>query len=65
MPDALQFVVPAAVPEPPRSLVQLTCVTPTASNAVPAIDRVDDVVAYVADAVGALMATDGWVVSGR
>src|SRR5262245_8007409 len=32
-----QFVVPVAVPEPPRLFTQLTCVTPTLSDAVPAI----------------------------
>ena len=35
MPDALQPVVPNAVPLPPRSFAQLTCVTPTLSLAVP------------------------------
>jgi hypothetical protein len=33
---ALQEVVPVAVPLPPRELVQLTCVTPTLSEAEPA-----------------------------
>ena len=32
---ALQLAVPVAVPDPPRSFTQLTCVTPTASLAVP------------------------------
>jgi hypothetical protein len=32
---ALQEVVPVAVPLPPRELDQLTCVTPTLSEAVP------------------------------
>ena len=35
MPLTLQLVVPVAVPDPPRSFTQLTCVTPTASEAVP------------------------------
>jgi hypothetical protein len=32
----LQLVVPLAVPLPPKLLTQLICVTPTASDAVPA-----------------------------
>ena len=35
MPPTDQAVVPVAVPLPPRSLLQATCVTPTLSDAVP------------------------------
>ncbi len=35
IPLAVHAVVPAAVPLPPRSLLHETCVTPTASAAVP------------------------------
>jgi hypothetical protein len=35
IPEAVQFVVPLAVPAAPRSVTQLTCVTPTLSDAVP------------------------------
>ena len=35
MPAAVQAVVPVAVPLPPRSLIQVTWVTPTLSLAVP------------------------------
>jgi hypothetical protein len=35
MPLTLQAVVPVAVPLPPRLFAQVTCVTPTASLAVP------------------------------
>jgi len=35
MPEALQPLVPKAVPLPPRSFVQPTCMTPTLSLAVP------------------------------
>ena len=34
-PEADQLVVPLAVPLPPRLLDQVTCVTPTLSDAVP------------------------------
>ena len=35
MPLAVQFVVPVAVPLPPRLFAHVTWVTPTASEAVP------------------------------
>jgi hypothetical protein len=35
IPDTDQLAVPAAVPLPPRLLVQVTCVTPTLSEAIP------------------------------
>src|SRR3990172_7350500 len=58
-----QVVVPVAVPLPPRSLDQLTWVTPTSSAAVP--PRVTEVlfVLKVAAEVGAVIATVGAVVS--
>src|SRR5689334_11739051 len=56
--------VPVAVPEPPRSLVPVTCVTPTLSAAVPLTLNGDDVVAYVAPFVGPVMLTVGAVTSG-
>src|SRR5688572_7046329 len=52
MPATDHAVVPVAVPLPPRSLTQVTCVTPTSSLAVPLADSVaravDDVAAGVA-----------------
>src|SRR5690348_8998676 len=59
-----QLVVPVAVPLPPRSLLQLTCVTPTLSEALPPIVKGLLVVAYVAALVGTVIATVGAVVSG-
>jgi hypothetical protein len=59
----LQLVVPVATPLPPRSLLQLTCVTPTASAAVPFTLSVAELVAYVVDVVGAVMEMVGAVVS--
>src|SRR3990172_6175555 len=64
MPVADQVEVPVAVPVPPRSLVQLTCVTPTLSEAVPPRVRGLVLVLYVALDVGAVMDTLGGVVSG-
>ena len=61
--NALQFVVPVAVPLPPRLLVQVTCVTPTLSLAVPASARVAALVLNVAAVVGPVIATTGAVVS--
>src|SRR5215510_769384 len=55
MPLMLQLVVPVAVPLPPRSLTQVTCVTPTSSLAVPASVIVDAVVVCVAADVGPVM----------
>jgi hypothetical protein len=63
MPATLQLVVPAAVPLPPRSFVHVTCVTPTASAAVPPTLRVAELVEYVVDVVGVLIAIVGAVVS--
>src|SRR5688572_11780845 len=63
IPLALQLVVPVAVPLPPRSLTQLTCVTPTASAAVPPMLRVAELVAYVVAVVGVAMEMVGTVVS--
>ena len=60
---ALQFVVPAAIPLPPRLFVQLTCVTPTLSLAVPASESVATLVAKVDAVVGLVIATTGAVVS--
>jgi hypothetical protein len=63
MPVTLQLAVPAAFPLPPRSLVQLTCVTPTASLAVPLRFSVPVVVAYVDEEVGPVIEMFGAVVS--
>ena len=63
MPLTLQLVVPVAPPLPPRSLTQLTCVTPTASAAVPPTLSVAELVAYVVDDVGVVMEMVGAVVS--
>jgi hypothetical protein len=64
MPLALQEVVPAAVPLPPRLLLHVTWVTPTLSVAVP--PKFNDPVAVekVGLLVGEVMATEGAVVSG-
>ena len=59
-----QLVVPLALPLLPRSLDQLTCVTPTLSEAVPLNASVDAVTASVAFDVGPVMVTAGFVVSG-
>jgi hypothetical protein len=40
--DAVQFVVPLAVPELPRSVFHVTAVTPTLSEPVPEIVIVED-----------------------
>ena len=58
-----QAVVPAAAPAPPRSLAQLTCVTPNASLAVPPSAMVAAAVLKVAAAVGVAIATTGAVPS--
>ena len=39
IPVTVQFAVPAAVPPPQRSHAQVTCVTPTLSEALPPILR--------------------------
>src|SRR4030095_344011 len=60
IPDALQLAAPVALPEPPRSLAHVTCVTPTLSLAVPETSNgVEDVDVVV----GAVMLTTGSVVS--
>ena len=63
MPDAVQFVVPLALPDAPRSVTQLTCVTPTLSDAVPETVNGEDAAVYVVPEVGPLMVTVGAVVS--
>ncbi|PYN53361.1 MAG: hypothetical protein DMD92_20390 [Candidatus Rokuibacteriota bacterium] len=59
MPLAVQLVVPVAVPLPPRVFAQVTCVTPTLSDAVPPSARDDVGVLYVEPAVGVVIATVG------
>jgi hypothetical protein len=61
---ALQEVVPVAVPLPPRELDQLTCVTPTLSDAVPEMAR-EEVVVENGLAAGVVIETAGAVVSGE
>src|SRR5207248_4481007 len=63
MPLAVQLVVPVAVPLPPRVFAQVTCVTPTLSDAVPPSARDDVGVLYVEPAVGVVIATVGSEVS--
>src|SRR5438067_12482572 len=63
MPLAVQLVVPVAVPLPPRVFAQVTCVTPTLSDAVPPSARDDVGVLYVEPAVGVVIATVGSVAS--
>jgi hypothetical protein len=64
MPLTPQLVVPLAVPLPPRLLLQVTCVTPTSSEAVP--PRLTELaeVENVGLLVGEVMAIEGAVVSG-
>ena len=64
IPATDQFAVPVAVPLPPRLLDQLTCVTPTLSEAVPLTLSVLLPVAYVALEVGNVIVMVGEVVSG-
>ncbi len=60
-----QLAVPVAVVVTPvAALVQITCVTPTASKAVPPIVKGVLVVECVAALVGAAIVTAGLVVSG-
>jgi hypothetical protein len=59
IPLTVQFVVPVAVPLPPRSLTHVTCVTPTASDAVPPSVSVELLVVKVGFVVGVVMATMG------
>jgi hypothetical protein len=63
IPLAVQLVVPVAVPLPPRSLAQVTCVTPTVSDAVPPSVRVGLLVAKVGFVVGVVMVTVGALAS--
>ena len=64
MPLAVQLAVPVAVPLPPRSLLQVTCVTPTLSLAVPPSVSGLAPVACVAAAVGVAIAICGAAASG-
>src|SRR6184192_1136242 len=59
IPLAVQLVVPVAVPLPPRLFAQVTCVTPTLSDAVPPSARDDVGVLYVEPEVGVVIATVG------
>src|SRR5437762_3399468 len=61
MPLAAQLVVPVAVPLPPRLFAQVTCVTPTLSDAVPRSARDDVRVLYVEPEVGVVIAIVGSV----
>ena len=58
-----QAVVPLAVPLPPRSFTQVTCVTPTLSEAVPPRLIGVAVAVCVALLVGAVIVTVGGVPS--
>jgi hypothetical protein len=61
----LHEVVPEAVPVPPvAAFVQVTCVTPTASEVVPPRAIGVDVVEYVGEGVGAVIVQTGAVTSG-
>jgi hypothetical protein len=61
----LQLVVPEALPEPPvAALVQVTCVTPTLSEAVPPNATGEDEVVYAGKDVGVAIAHTGAVTSG-
>jgi hypothetical protein len=58
-----QLVVPLAVPEPPRSLLHVTCARVPLSLAVPPIASVGTLAAYVVADVGVVIATTGGMVS--
>ncbi len=58
-----QLVVPVAVPLPPRSLLQVTCVTATLSEAVPPSASGVALAVCVASLVGVVIVTVGSVVS--
>ena len=58
-----QLVVPVALPLPPRLFDQLTCVTPTLSDAVPPSASGVEVTVSVAPLVGLEMLTAGATVS--
>lgn len=59
-----QLAVPVAVPLPPRLLDQVTCVTPTLSEALPRNVMLEDEVVRVELLVGDVMVMLGCVVSG-
>jgi len=63
IPLAVQFVVPVAVPLPPRLLAQVTCVTPTVSDAVPPSVSVGLLVVKVGFVVGVVMVSVGALAS--
>jgi len=63
IPAAVQAVVPVAVPLPPRSLLHVTCVTPTLSAAVPPTVSGLAGAVYVTSVVGVVITTVGAVVS--
>jgi hypothetical protein len=60
---AVQFVVPVAIPLPPRSVDHLTCVTPTLSFALPPIVSGDEAVENVVPVVGVAIDTIGVMAS--
>ena len=63
-PEIDQLAVPVAVPLPPRSFVQVTCVTPTLSDAVPPRFMEAEAVLYVDPEVGDEIVIAGFVLSG-
>jgi hypothetical protein len=61
----LQLVVPEALPDPPvAAFVHVTCVTPTASEAVPPSAAGEETVVYEGEDVGVAIAHTGAVTSG-
>ena len=64
IPATDQLVVPLAVPLPPRSLAQVTWVTPTLSEAVPPMLSEARLAVVVELLVGDVIVTVGSVVSG-
>src|SRR5688572_28080212 len=62
--ETLHDVLPDAVPLPPRLLTQVTCDTPTLSDADPPMVMVADVVEYEDALVGLVIVTEGAVPSG-
>jgi hypothetical protein len=66
IPTTAQLVVPPAVPEAPvAAFVHVTLVTATLSEAVPPTSTAAEELAYVAEAVGAVIVHTGDVASGR
>jgi hypothetical protein len=63
MPFLLQLLVPLQSPLPPRLFVQLTCVTATLSEAVPAMSKEILLVLWVGFDVGEVIDIKGLVVS--